>query len=141
MTESKSLKFLLFSLVKQAKRDIERQFAKAGISITPFQYGILVNIKHQPATLAEIAKNLGIKAPSALPYVDGLQKQGLIVRHNDAKDRRKIELKITPKGLRLIQHILKDRPTDILNKAFNRLSKQNQKQLMLTLKELYEKIT
>src|SRR5258708_713189 len=116
MTESKSLKLLLFGLVKQAKADIERQFAAAGISITPFQYGVLSIIKQKPCTLAIIAKKMGIKAPSAVPYIDGLQKQGFIQKHSDTSDRRKIELKITPKGERLIENITKDHPTDILNK-------------------------
>jgi DNA-binding MarR family transcriptional regulator len=141
MAESKSIKVLLFGLVKQAKADIERQFAMAGISITPFQYGILSIIKHRPTTLAEIAKKLGIKSPSALPYVDGLCKQGLIIRHGDEQDRRKIQLQITAKGQRLMEHIIKDRPSDILNQAFHRLSKQKQKQLLSILQELTDNLT
>jgi len=141
MAESKSLKLLLFGLVKAAKADIERQFSKAGISITPFQYGILSLIKHNVCTLAQIAMKLGIKAPSAVPYIDGLVKQGFIGKHSDPNDRRKIQLKITAKGEKLFEHITKDRPTDILNKAFNKLSKNKQAELLNLLNELTENFT
>lgn len=136
MTQSKSLKLLLFGLVKHAKADIERQFVKAGISITPFQFTVLSLIKHKSCTLADVAKKLGVKAPSALPYVDGLQEQGFIVKRGNAKDRRKIQLKITAKGKRLMEQIIKDRPTDILNRAFNKLAKQKQERLLSLLQEL-----
>jgi DNA-binding MarR family transcriptional regulator len=136
MQEPKSLKKLLFGLVKQARADIERQFLKAGLTITPFQFGVLSIIKHQPATLAEIAKKLGIKPPSAVPYIDGLEKQGLIVKNTVAKDRRKIQLKTTPKGQKLIKTITKDRPTDTLNRAFQKLSQKEQDQLVSILRKL-----
>ena len=136
MNEPKSLKILLFGLVKQAKADIERQFAKAGISITPFEYAILSIIRHESCTLAQIAKKLGIKAPSVVRYIDSLHRQGFIVRKVDSKDRRKIQLKITPKGERLFESITKDHPTDILNLAFHKFSKNKQKHLLSLLKEL-----
>ncbi|MEJ0021446.1 MAG: MarR family transcriptional regulator [Candidatus Doudnabacteria bacterium] len=141
MAESKSLKLLLFSLVKQAKADIERQFTEAGISITPFQYGVLSILKYSPITLADIAKKLGIRSPSLVPYIDELQKKGMISRHADKQDRRKIQLSLTVKGKALLKHIIKDHPTDLLNQAFKKLSKEKQGQLLFLLKELTDNLT
>ena len=141
MTESQQFKNLLFGLVKQAKADIERRFAEAKISITPFEYGIVSIIRHKPLTLAEVAKKLGIKPPSALPYVDELEKKKFITRQVDATDRRKNYLKVTKKGEKLLEHIMKDHPKDILNQSFRSLRKADQRKLISILNKLHEQIS
>jgi DNA-binding MarR family transcriptional regulator len=136
MSESQEFKNLLFGLVKQAKRDIERRFTQANIVITPFEYGVLSILKHNPATLAEVAKKLGIRPPSALPYVDALEKKKIILRHTDSKDRRKVLLNLTNKGQKIVQSIMKEHPQDILNQSFRKLSSSKQQQLLSLLSEL-----
>src|ERR1041385_4154375 len=118
-----SLKALLFGLVKQAKIDLEKKFAKAKIDLTPFQYGVLSMIKHQPSTLNELAAKLGVKPPSVLPPVDALTKKGYVIRTADREDRRKNHLTITKKGTSIFSKILQDHPSDSLNIAFQKLTK------------------
>ncbi|HTL39486.1 MAG TPA: MarR family transcriptional regulator [Methylomirabilota bacterium] len=141
MQQSQVFRSLLYGLVKQAKVDIERRFAKAGIKITPFQYGLLGLIKDRPATLAEMAKKLGIRPPSIVPYLDALEKEKIIHRDVDPEDRRKIQLKITAKGQNIVKNIIKDHPKDILNQGFHKLSKVKQLELTALLQELTKNLT
>ena len=42
----------------------------------------------------------------ALPLLDGLQRDGLLARHSDSQDRRKISVRLTEQGQALAQHLL-----------------------------------
>jgi DNA-binding MarR family transcriptional regulator len=102
---------------------------------------MLACLKHEPFTLAEVAKKLGIKPPSAVPYLRGLEKQGFIQKRADPKDQRKIQLKITAKGERLFQDIVQGHPADVINQAFKKLSKEKQSRLSSLLQELTDNLT
>jgi len=140
MTDSEKFKTLLFGLVKRAKADMERQFARAGILVTPFEFSVLAKLKHKPATLAEIAKVLGLKSPSVLPAVDSLERKLFLKRQADPKDRRKIRLTMTAKGEALFKSILKGHPDDILNRSFNSLPKRKRSELLSLLTELTDNL-
>lgn len=51
---------------------------------------------HQPLTLSELAKKLGVTAPSASVMVDRLVEKNVLARVADTVDRRKIRLSIHP---------------------------------------------
>jgi DNA-binding MarR family transcriptional regulator len=136
MPDLKSLKTLLFGLVRHARADLERKFTLAKIKITPFQYAVLHMIKREQKTLNQIASNLGVKPPSLVPVLDLLEKQSLIKRIRSKTDRRKVDLRITSKGISLIKKIFADHPQDSLNKAFRKLNDQKRRQLLALLSEL-----
>jgi MarR family 2-MHQ and catechol resistance regulon transcriptional repressor len=140
MSGSQLLKNLIFRIVKEAKNDFERRFVQAKITITPFEFTLASLIKHKPTTLADLAKRLGIKPPSASPYVETLERKHLIAKQKDPKDRRKIYLHLTKKGEKLLTHITKDHPKDILNQAFHKLPKPKQSQLINLLQQLNDQL-
>jgi DNA-binding MarR family transcriptional regulator len=140
MTESQAFKELLFSLVKQVKLDMEKQFAKANLHITPFQYGILAVLKHNSLTLNELAHKLGVRSPSLIPPIDALIKHGFVHKQKDHKDRRKIHLAIAANAHKLFDKIKRDHPTDSLNIAFHRLNKHKRNELRKLLSELTTKL-
>jgi DNA-binding MarR family transcriptional regulator len=130
------IKKLLFAVIKLAKKDMERQFSRAGIGISQLQYWVLVKLCSGPITINEIARQFDIKPPSLIPVVDALEKADYLLRKHDKTDRRKIQLLITKKGEELVKKIPSDNKTDALNKAFNKLSGTKQKQLLESLQEL-----
>ena len=133
-----SLKTLLFGLVRHAKTDLEKKFAKAKIDLAPFQYGVLSMLKHQASTLNELAAKLGVKPPSLTDPVDVLVKKGYVKRTEDRGDRRKIHLSVTKRGQELLHKIFQDQPSDSLNIAFQKLTKTKRGQLLSLLQELTE---
>ena len=138
--EFSPIKKLLFGLIKLAKKDMEKQFSRAGISISHLQYWVLVKTLSGPITLNEIAKGFDIKPPSLIPVVDALEGAGYLVRKHDQEDRRKIQLIISKSGLELVKKVPRDNKADALNKAFNKLSAAKQKQLLGGLRELAENL-
>lgn len=84
-------KFLRFS---------EQVTRKAGI--TPLQYLMLLNIKGFPgrnwATVGEIAERLQAQHHGVVALVSRCEKQGFVERRRSTEDRRRIEVRLLPKG-------------------------------------------
>jgi len=66
--------------------------------LTPAQHQALLAIKGipGPVTVGALADWLGIKPHSAVGLVDRLTRQKLVVRIQDAGDRRRVHLELTP---------------------------------------------
>jgi DNA-binding MarR family transcriptional regulator len=131
-----SLKNLLYTLVRQAKADIEARFAAARVGVTPLQYGVLCAARNGKVTLNEMARTFVMRPPSLVPAVNFLERGGLIRRTGDARDRRKTILTITKKGLQLIKSVQLDDGKEGLSVAFKKLSAPKQKQLLILLQDL-----
>lgn len=66
---------------------------------THAQIGILFILEHHgPIGLKELARQLSMSPSAATQLVDGLARDKLLMREEDADDRRKIRLTVTPVG-------------------------------------------
>jgi DNA-binding MarR family transcriptional regulator len=91
-------KFLRFS---------ENVTRKAGI--TPLQYLMLLNIKGFPgrewATVGEIAERLQAQHHGVVALVSRCEKQGFVERRRSTEDRRRIEVRLLPKGEEYVERL------------------------------------
>lgn len=55
------------------------------------------------ANLSATAEFLGLTLPSASKLIDHLVRRKLVARHSDSADRRRMTLRLTPKGESLLQ--------------------------------------
>jgi DNA-binding MarR family transcriptional regulator len=80
--------------------------AAAKIGLTGQQYQALLVVRAMPEsaemTVNELAQQLLIKHNSAVGLVDRLVDQGLLMRKASREDRRKVELRLTAKGSRVL---------------------------------------
>lgn len=80
--------------------------AAAHVGLTGQQYQALLVVRAMPAgeetTVSELAHQLLIKHHSAVGLVDRLVEQGMLVRKPSVEDRRKVERRLTGKGLRIL---------------------------------------
>ena len=53
-----------------------------------------------PVTAGELAKHLGVGASTVTEAIDHLEQLGLATRSRNARDRRRVELRITPQGVK-----------------------------------------
>jgi len=71
--------------------------------ITHSQWFVLKIIEHYKSrSIKNIAEALGMSSSAATQLVDGLAQSGYIVRQEDSKDRRLVQLKLSPKGKKYI---------------------------------------
>jgi DNA-binding MarR family transcriptional regulator len=71
--------------------------------LTSRQYRMLVAIAHGPLSSAELAKRIGVTAPSVTSMVQGLVQRGAVSRTASARDQRRMWLNVTPEGVRLLE--------------------------------------
>lgn len=96
----------LLYVVKQVELAVRARLDEilrpAGISV--LQYTALTVLERHPdLTSAQLARNSFVTAQSMADMVIALQDRGLIERHRDAQDRRRLVLALTPRGQRLLK--------------------------------------
>ncbi len=73
--------------------------------LTLAQVRVLRRLAKQPRSLGQLGADLALAPPSITRLVDRLEERGLIERHRDDEDRRKVLATVTPKGRELVSAI------------------------------------
>src|SRR5271170_2351853 len=71
-----------------------------GLSMGQFWALHLVSSLHS-ASMSTVARHLAVSSPTVCVKVDQLESAGLVTRHRSERDRRTVELSLTPKGRRV----------------------------------------
>ncbi|MDP3848986.1 MAG: MarR family transcriptional regulator [Luteolibacter sp.] len=64
-------------------------------------------------TMTDIANKMGHSTAAATGLVDRIEKLGYVERAHASDDRRKIMVRITPKGVDMVAHMRKEIATDL----------------------------
>jgi DNA-binding MarR family transcriptional regulator len=91
----------------------------------------------EPISMQDVARYFKIRAPSATFLVEELVRGGYITRKINSKDRRKVELALTPKGNRAFKTFEAKRNL-ILAKLFGRLEERDRTELNRILRKMIE---
>ncbi|WP_150294028.1 MarR family winged helix-turn-helix transcriptional regulator [Sphingobium estronivorans] len=97
-TSEENLVADLFRVVTVLRRSFDREMLARGASLA--QTKVLMCIKGMPGTAraTDIAEILGISPRTVTDALDGLEREGLIVRAPDPEDRRVKRLTVTSAG-------------------------------------------
>jgi DNA-binding MarR family transcriptional regulator len=87
--------FLQFSEQAASDRGIRPQQHQLLLQIAGIQDG-------HAATINFLAERLGLRQNSVVELADRSEAEGLVRRTEDAEDRRRVVLSVTPKGMRLL---------------------------------------
>lgn len=115
-------------------RNVEKVLKTGDVS--PTQYNVLRILRGAPEGLTcnEIGKRMITRDPDITRLLDRLEKRGLISRCRETKDRRQVQTRISPQGLRLLKEL--DGPvTDIHRQQLGHLGREG----VHRLQELLEK--
>ena len=86
-------------------RSVEKVLKAADVS--PTQYNVLRILRGAPEglTCSEIARRMITRDPDITRLLDRLEKRGLISRCRETKDRRQVQTRISPDGLKLLAEL------------------------------------
>jgi DNA-binding MarR family transcriptional regulator len=91
-------------------RELRKETGQLGI--TARQVTLLWLVKGSPGlSLAELAAEEGISPPAMCGHVDRLEKAGLIERARSSEDRRRVGLRLTDEGARMLRRVRARRTT------------------------------
>jgi len=114
-------------LLRRARRD------DAAMGLPPGQASALsVLVFGGACTLGELARIEQVRAPTMTRIVDALERRGHVRREADAADRRRVRLRATPAGVRLMQRG-RDRRVDVLGAALGGLTRSERATLAAAL--------
>lgn len=128
------LRLLLMRLVRKL-----RQEASSDLS-GPLTSALAAIESSGAPTLGELAAHEGVKPPGVTRMVAGLAEAGLVVREQDALDKRVVRVRITSAGRRLLRRS-RTRKTAYLTRKVHSLSAEDQAALraaMPVLRRLLE---
>ena len=97
----------LLGVVPSIMRTIKHKWKAGPIGgISNSQFRILMFIqKHPGAALQDVARHLGLTAPTTSTTVDELVNSQLILREPSTEDRRKITLTLTDQGQQTLEEV------------------------------------
>src|SRR5437867_8728232 len=96
------------------KQDVATREAPARLS------ALSVLVFGGPVTLGQLAAAEQVKPPTMTRIVTGLERSRLAERVDDAEDARRVRIRATPKGVRLLQKA--DRKSTRLNSSHRTIS-------------------
>jgi DNA-binding MarR family transcriptional regulator len=100
------LRPVLLRLARELRNETEQ------LGVTSRQVTLLWLIRLNPGlSLRELAAEERISAPALSGHVDRLEKAGLIARARDEGDRRRVGLRLTEEGERLLRRVKARRTT------------------------------
>jgi DNA-binding MarR family transcriptional regulator len=100
------LRPVLLRLARELRRETEQ------LGVTATQATLLWIVKRSPGlSLAELAAEEGISPPALSGHVDRLERAGLIERVRSSEDRRRVGLRLTGAGERLLRSVRARRTT------------------------------
>lgn len=79
--------------------------------VAPHQFSALVRVHKQERTPTELAEMERVSTPSMTRTLNGLESDGHVRRIPHPDDRRQVLVQITPKGSALVEKVLADRDT------------------------------
>lgn len=103
---SSDLRPVLLRLARELRKETEQ------LGVTARQATLLWLVKRSPGlSLAELAAEEGISPPALSGHVDRLERAGLLERVRSTDDRRRVGLRLTDEGARLLRNIRARRTT------------------------------
>ena len=105
-TVASELRPVFLRLARELRKETEQ------LGITARQATLLWLVKRSPGlSLAELATEEGISPPALSGHVDRLERAGLIERVRSREDRRRVGLRLTDDGTRLLRRVRTRRTT------------------------------
>jgi MarR family 2-MHQ and catechol resistance regulon transcriptional repressor len=127
-------------------KDIQRFFSKLVSesitkqnNITEQQMTVLKILARKPIQMNELGHELLVSSPTITSLIDRMEKKG-IVKREDCKDRRKIEIQLTAEGKRLYENAM-EQYRELLQKSFSVLTPEEAAELLRLLKKLRNEIS
>src|ERR671915_1243784 len=100
------LRPVLLRLARGLRKETEQ------LGVTARQATLLWLVKRRPGlSLAELAAEEGISPPALSGYVDRLERAGFLQRVRSTEDRRRVGLRLTDDGVKLMRRIRARRTT------------------------------
>lgn len=131
-----SLGRITHQVTRDLGRHLEHKFQKAGYPVNMYEWTVLSYlVEHRQSCQKDIAHFLGTDKVMVKRVVDGLEKEGYVVRQEDPHDKRFNQVVITREGSKLFE-ALEPFAEEVLTDAYQNISDASIHQCLNTLHEI-----
>lgn len=95
----------LFQLMQAMRREIEARLATHELTDAQWKPLWVLRCSGGGSSARELAERVGMDAGAATRLVDRLARKGFVERTRSATDRRMVQLRLTPAGAAVAEHI------------------------------------
>jgi DNA-binding MarR family transcriptional regulator len=132
-TEMKILVNLLAKLIKQS---LEKRLKEAKIKVGILGFSVLRILYCKDQMISELGNKLIIRSSTLVPVIDSLEKEGLVKKIQDKKDRRCHTITITAKGVALIKKVPLVSHDEMMVKLMEKIGREDSGRLLLILRKV-----
>lgn len=119
-------------VIRKRGRDILSNF-----DITPPQFNALVTLNEAgDLTMGELCERMYLACSTATDLIDRMERNGLIDRERDPRDRRLVRLRIKDEGHRVIASVMEAR-INYLASVLERVPVEERERLAAALRQIY----
>lgn len=109
--------------------------------ITPPQFNALLTLsKHEKLTIGELSSKMFLACSTVTDLLDRMERNELVVRMKDEKDRRVVRIKVLDKGHNMIEGVLENR-RKYIRETLDGLSEEMVDSVFEVMKLLNEKMS
>lgn len=105
--------------------------------ITVTQLSVLRALREGAQAAGRLGREVGLSPASMSRLVDRLERRGLVSRHRESDDRRRVEIQLEPAGERLVAQITIVRGSH-LHQAVESMTSEERRHLTTVLRRLVE---
>ncbi len=131
----------IVKLIKSRRKD--KLFGNEFNNLTTAQIYVLhFLVEKGKASMSELAAFSGVKMPTMTDNIDKLVREGIVKRDHEGNDRRKVIVKMTPKGEKMMRNHM-ERGMETMSKMFGKMNFEERKkiiELLSFLKKSLEKV-
>ncbi len=133
------LKMLSAFIMKIGRESFEQRMQREGYEISALQFGLLRMLAMDGEhSLKELSQKVMLDPSTLVPSLDTLERKGLVFRHRDAQDRRRIVIGLTEQGQRLAQRFHAVGDDDAIYQALLRMREADIDQLLRLMRALIQ---
>jgi len=132
-----SIEQLLLRIGWLEQRRFAHDLSNFGLTVPQFFVLRSISLRGQQRTMSALAGDTLHRCATMTGIVDRLVKMGLVTRHRDTSDRRRVLVELTPAGRKVLDKVRRSREKR-LHETLARLSPEDAKELLRLLRVYLE---
>lgn len=120
--------------IMEVRKQVEKLIKSA--NLTSSEFALIRFISNNPNLLVnELADLIGITSSTLVIRINSLEEKNYVSRERNLKDRRKVKVNLTQKGMNLLESA-KFKPFEFVSKRLDLLTNEEREQLIKILRKL-----
>ncbi|NLX62386.1 MAG: MarR family transcriptional regulator [Tissierellia bacterium] len=120
-------------IIRKKGREILKDF---NITIPQFT-ALQILINNEGMTIGELSQKMALACSTITDLVDRMERNDLVIRKRDEKDKRVVRIEVLPKGHQIVEKVLEKR-VKFLDSKMRNLTEEQKLNLKEGLKSLYD---